>query len=110
MFLLPLLALALGIPPKRSTSAVGVFLSIVIVVTYHKINQYVAGIGALGRIDPFIALWTPFAVLCAITFYLFYQIAFVPGGEPLAGLERFFARIAKLLGLGRRRRRREANA
>ena len=31
MFLLPLLAVALGVPPKRSTSGVGVFLSIVMV-------------------------------------------------------------------------------
>ena len=43
MFLLPLLALALGVPPKRSTSALGVFLSIVMIVTYHKVNQYAAG-------------------------------------------------------------------
>ena len=33
MFLLPLLALALGVPPKRSSSAFGVFLAIVMIVT-----------------------------------------------------------------------------
>ena len=110
MFLLPLLGLALGIPPKRSTSAVGVFLSIVMVVTYHKVNQYAAGFGARGGVDPFIALWTPFAIFAAITFYLYYQIAYVPGGQPLAGVERLFARIGKLLGFVRRRRRREAAA
>ena len=42
MFLLPMLALALGVPPKRSTSALGVFLAIVMIVTYHKVNQYAA--------------------------------------------------------------------
>ena len=110
MFLLPLLALALGIPPKRSTSAVGVFLSIVMIVAYHKINQYAAGVGARGEIDPVVALWTPFAVFTAITLYLYYQIAYVPGGQPLAGVERFFARISKLLGFARRRRRRGADA
>ena len=45
MLLLPLLAVALAIPPKRSTSALGVFLSIVMVVTYHKVNEY----GEVGR-------------------------------------------------------------
>src|SRR3546814_7838872 len=50
MFALPLLALSLAIPPKRSTSALGVFLSIVIIVTYHKINEYAEQMGALGRI------------------------------------------------------------
>ena len=105
MFLLPLLALALGIPPKRSTSAVGVFLSVVMIVAYHKVNQYAAGIGALGKVDPLIALWTPFAIFTAIVFYLYWQVAHVPGGQPIAGVERFFTRIGRLLGLLRPRRR-----
>ncbi|MFS2021865.1 LptF/LptG family permease, partial [Massilia sp. CT11-108] len=75
MFLLPLLALALGIPPKRSTSALGVFLAIVMVVTYHKINQYAEAIGSLGRIDPLIALWTPFVLFAALVGWMFYTIA-----------------------------------
>ncbi len=50
MALMPLLAVALGIPPKRSTSALGVFLSIVMVVAYHKVNQYGEDIAALGGI------------------------------------------------------------
>ena len=57
MLLLPLLAVALAVPPKRSTSGLGIFLSIVFVVTYHKVNQYAEQMGALGRIDPLIALW-----------------------------------------------------
>ncbi|WP_163362465.1 LptF/LptG family permease, partial [Escherichia coli] len=57
MFLLPFLAVALGVPPKRSTSALGVFLSIVMIVTYHKVNEYGQSIGELGRVDPLIALW-----------------------------------------------------
>ncbi len=44
--LLPLAALAFAIPPKRSTSALGVFLSIVFIVTYHKINQYAEALGS----------------------------------------------------------------
>ena len=52
MLLLPLLAVALAVPPKRSTSGLGIFLSIVIVVTYHKVNQYAEQMGAQGRIDP----------------------------------------------------------
>ncbi|WP_425230438.1 LPS export ABC transporter permease LptF [Sphingomonas sp.] len=98
MFLLPLLALALGVPPKRSTSALGVFLSIVVIVTYHKVNQYAADVGELGRIDPFFALWIPFALFAALVLWLYYQIAYVPGGQPIGGLERFFSKAGKLLG------------
>ncbi|HEX5477299.1 MAG TPA: LptF/LptG family permease, partial [Burkholderiales bacterium] len=62
MLLLPLLAVALAIPPKRSTSALGVFVSIVLVVAYHKVNQYGQSIAELGRINPYLALWGPFVV------------------------------------------------
>jgi lipopolysaccharide export system permease protein len=95
MFLLPMLALALGIPPKRSTSALGVFLAIVMVVTYHKINQYAEAIGGLGKIDPLIALWAPFAVFAGLVGWMYYTIAYVPDGQPIGALERVFGKIGK---------------
>ncbi|MBS0503930.1 MAG: LPS export ABC transporter permease LptF [Proteobacteria bacterium] len=97
MFLLPLLAVALAVPPKRSTSALGVFLSIVMVVTYHKVNEYAQGMGALGRIDPLIALWVPFVLFAALIWWLYYNLAFVPGGQPIGGLEKVFAKLGKLV-------------
>ncbi|MFN3435927.1 MAG: LptF/LptG family permease, partial [Sphingomonas sp.] len=102
------LALALGVPPKRSTSALGVFLSIVMIVTYHKINEYAQSIGSLGRIDPLVALWGPFLIFAALVFWMYYTIAFVPGGQPIGALEKFFAKawksVAKYLP-GRRKRK-----
>jgi len=97
MFLLPLAAVAFAIPPKRSTSALGVFLSIVFIVTYHKINQYAQSIGELGRVDPFLALWGPFVVASALIGWMYYQTAYVPGGQPIGALERQFAKIVKAL-------------
>lgn len=95
MFLLPLLAVAFAIPPKRSTSALGVFLSIVFIVTYHKINQYAQSVGSLGRVDPFVALWGPFLAVAALILWLYYQTAYVPGGQPIGALERHFARLLR---------------
>ena len=111
MFLLPLLAVALGVPPKRSTSALGVFLSIVMGVAYHKVNQYAASIGELGRVDPFIALWTPFAIFAALIIWMYYTLAYVPGGQPIGALERVASKTLK--AITRRlpgRRAREARA
>ena len=93
MLLLPLLAIALAVPPKRSSSALGVFLSIVMVVAYHKVNEYAEGMGALGRIDPFYALWLPFLAFAALICWMFYTIAYVPGGQPIGALERSFSKI-----------------
>ncbi|MFA5989488.1 MAG: LptF/LptG family permease [Sphingomonas sp.] len=96
MFLLPMLALALGVPPKRSSSALGVFLSIVMIVTYHKINEYAESVGSLGIVDPLIALWVPFAIFAGLVFWMYHTIAHVPGGQPIGGVERMFARLGKL--------------
>ncbi len=107
MFLLPLAALAFAIPPKRSTSALGVFLSIVFIVTYHKVNQYGEGIGALGKVDPMIALWGPFLLASGLVLWMYHVIANRPGGQPIGALEVAFSKLGKqivrLLRFGRRR-------
>jgi lipopolysaccharide export system permease protein len=109
MFLLPLLAVALAVPPKRSSSALGVFLSIIMVVAYHKINEYAEGMGALGRIDPFIALWVPFLLFAALICWMFYTLAYKPGGQPIGALERGFSKMgAAIRGLFARRKPVEA--
>lgn len=98
MMLLPLAAIAFAIPPKRSTSALGVFLSIVFIVTYHKINEYAESLGALGRIDPVIALWVPFLLFGMLIFWMYHVSAHRPGGQPIGALERAFAKVAKWIG------------
>jgi lipopolysaccharide export system permease protein len=98
MLLMPLLAVALAIPPKRSTSALGVFVSIVMVVAYHKVNQYGEDVAALGRVDPVIALWVPFALFAALIIWMYTRIAHVPGGQPIGALETGSAKLAKQLG------------
>lgn len=98
MFLLPLLAVALAVPPKRSTSGLGIFLSVILVVAYHKINEYAQAMAAQGRIDPVLALWGPFAVLGALILWMYWRVAFVPGGTAIGGLEKAVARIGQVLG------------
>ena len=104
ILMLPLLAVALAVPPKRSTSSLGVFVSIVMVVAYHKVNEYGQSVAALGRVDPTLALWGPFAVFAAIIAWMYWTIAYVPGGQPIGALERFFAIVTKWLRalIGRR--------
>jgi lipopolysaccharide export system permease protein len=98
MMLMPLLAVALAIPPKRSTSALGVFVSIVMVVAYHKVNQYGEDVAALGRLDPVLALWVPFAVFAALIIWMYYRVAYVPGGQAIGALESVFAKLSKQVG------------
>jgi lipopolysaccharide export system permease protein len=100
MFVLPLLAVALAVPPKRSTSALGVFLSVIIIVTYHKISEYGERMGAIDRVDPVLAQWVPFALFSALCFRLYRVLSATPGGQPIGWLDRGFgqlgARIKKM--------------
>jgi lipopolysaccharide export system permease protein len=89
MLLLPLLAVALAVPPKRSTSSLGLFLSIVMVVAYHKVNEYGQGVAALGRVNPILALWGPFAIFAALILWMYWRLAYIPGGQPIGALEKF---------------------
>ncbi len=93
MFLLPLLAVALAVPPKRSSSALGVFMSVIMVVAYHKINEAAEGLGALDKVDPLIALWVPFLLFAALICWMYWTLAHKPGGQPIGALERSFAKV-----------------
>jgi lipopolysaccharide export system permease protein len=95
MVMLPLLAVALAVPPKRSSSALGIFIGIVMVVAYHKINQYGEQAAAQGRLDPILAMWVPFLLFAALIAWMYHIIAHKPGGQPIGALERFFAKIGK---------------
>jgi len=97
MLMLPLLAVALAVPPKRSSSSIGIFLSIVMVVTYHKINQYAAQMGSQGRFEPSLALWLPFLLFAALIAWMYHVLAHRPGGQPIGTLERAASRVAKAI-------------
>jgi lipopolysaccharide export system permease protein len=103
MLLLPLLGVALAVPPKRSSSALGVFLSVVMVVAYHKINEAAEGLGALDILNPFFALWVPFLFFAALICWMYWTLAHKPGGQPIGALDRVFSKIGPaIVGLIRR--------
>ncbi len=93
MLMLPLLAVALAVPPKRSNSSLGIFLSIVMVVTYHKINQYGLQMGTQGKLEPSLVLWMPFLAFTALIAWMYHVLAHRPGGQPIGALERGASKI-----------------
>ena len=97
MLLLPLLAMALAVPPKRSSSSLGIFLGIVAVVAYHKVNQYAEGAGAQGRLVPEVAMYVPFVIFAALIAWMYWTLASKPGGQPIGSLERGAAKVGKFI-------------
>lgn len=108
MLLLPLLAVALAIPPKRSTSSLGLFVSIVMVVAYHKINEYGQAVASLGRVSPVLALWVPFVLFAALILWMYWRVAYVPGAQAIGALEKAAGNAAKQFRALLRRGEREA--
>jgi lipopolysaccharide export system permease protein len=96
MFALPLLAVSLAVPPKRSSSGLGIFVAILVVVAYHKVNQYAQQAGANGQVNPIISLWVPLIGFAAMIAWMYHVLAHRPGGQPIGALERFFAKGASL--------------
>jgi lipopolysaccharide export system permease protein len=95
MLMLPLLAVALAVPPKRSSSGLGIFVGILIVVAYHKVNQYADQSAASGRLDPTLGLYVPLVLLSVLIIWMYHVLAHKPGGQPIGALEWFFAIVAK---------------
>jgi lipopolysaccharide export system permease protein len=97
MLMLPFLAIALAVPPKRSSSSLGIFVSILIVVAYHKVNQYAQQAGSNGRLDPVLALSVPLVLLAGVILWMYYVLAYKPGGQPIGALEWFAARVVRTI-------------
>jgi lipopolysaccharide export system permease protein len=97
MLMLPLLAVALAVPPKRSSSSLGIFLAIVIVVAYHKVNQYGEQMASQGRLDAVVAMWVPFVLLAAMIAWMYHVLAHKPGGQPIGALERAASKAARAI-------------
>ena len=110
MFFLPFLAVALAVPPKRSTSGLGMFIAIVFVVAIHKLFQYGERTSAIGLGSPWLTIWVPFTLVAIGILWMYWTLAHRPGGQPIGALERAFDKVSKLVarlsGSERRKRKR----
>jgi lipopolysaccharide export system permease protein len=110
MLFLPFMAVALAVPPKRSTSGLGMFVAIIFVVAVHKLFQYGEETAAIGLFSPIVSIWIPFTFAALLIMWMYWTLAMKPGGQPIGGLERVFAKlgkaIARLTGTERRKRKR----
>jgi lipopolysaccharide export system permease protein len=110
MLVLPFMAVALAVPPKRSTSGLGMFIAIVFVVAVHKLFQYGEETAAIGLFSPLVSIWVPFGLVSVLILWMYWTLAHKPGGQPIGALERGFAKlgkaVARLTGAERRKRKR----
>ena len=103
MFVLPMFAVALAVPPKRSSSALGIFLAVVGVVLWYKVEQFAGGQAAAGKISPVVGVWLPVLVFAALSWWMFGRLAYSPDGQPIGLLDTCFIKAAGWIARHRKR-------
>lgn len=83
---LPFLGLALAVPPKRSTTSLGIFVGIFLLLLLNEFNKAGETAVQLGAAPPWLAIWVPFAGFCAVSFGAYLVLTRKVGGHPLTPL------------------------
>lgn len=97
LFVIPFLGVGLAIPPKRNTSALGVFAGIVILVVYNEISEFCEKLSSDGVAPAAVLQWVPFSLFALYSLWLFRQVAFRVGEPPIGGLIRTGQKLTKLV-------------
>jgi len=98
---LPMLAVPMGMAAKRSFRWQGIAVAAVILLLYHHVIQFAESMADLGRADPILSLWGPFALFAAGCATLYVLADRRPGANPFAAL---FERVDIVFGAIRRLR------
>ena len=93
---LPFLGLALAVPPKRSTSSLGIFVGIFLLLLLNEFNKAGETAVQLGMAPPWLAIWVPFAVFCVMSIGAYMVLVHKVGGHPLTPLFVLSNRINRL--------------
>lgn len=100
---LPFLGLALAVPPKRSSTSLGIFVGIILLLLLNEFNKAGETAVQLGAAPPWLAIWMPYVAFCALSFGAYLVVVRKVGGHPLTPLFALNRRIAKLaIGLRRK--------
>lgn len=97
LFILPFLALPMGVPPKRSASAVGVFTGLALLIAYNEFLELGEALIRNNGTHPLLAIWLPYALFGLLSARLYWVATYQVGGQPLRLLESSAAAIGTLL-------------
>ena len=97
ILVLPFLAVPFGVVSKRSGRGFGLVIGVLLVLTYHKVEQFAQATVSSGDVSPWIGIWIPFLVFAALSGYLFYMRAFRVEGGFLLHLEDLTSNIVGLV-------------
>ena len=92
-FILPFLAVPMGITNKRTGRGTGIVIGLALLIVY---NEFMEGMetAVQNGASPYVSIWALFAAFAALSFFFFRISAFKAGGEPLAYIDTFWAAVS----------------
>jgi len=92
-FIIPFLAIPMGLTNKRTGRATGIVIGLSMLIVY---NEFMEGMetAVKGGASPYATIWLLFAVFALLSFFFFRISAFKAGGEPLALIDAFWSAIS----------------
>lgn len=93
-FIIPFLAVPMGITNKRTGRGTGIVIGLSLLIVY---NEFMEGMetAVKGGASPYATIWLLFGLFSALSFFFFRISAFKAGGEPLAYIDAAWAVISR---------------
>jgi len=81
---LPLVAFPLGLAAKRGRRTPGLILAGLMLLAFQHSLQLGQSLATQGKLDPFVAIWTPFAIFTGFGVWMFLGSRKRPGETPIS--------------------------
>lgn len=92
-FVLPFLAIPMGLTNKRTGRSTGIVIGLSLLIVYNELMEGMETAVQNGA-SPYLTIWALFGLFTFISFFFFRVAAFKAGGEPLAYIDAFVSAIA----------------
>jgi len=89
-FILPFLAVAMGITNKRTGRGTGIVIGLTLLIVYNEFMEAMESAVQKGA-SPYATIWVLFAGFAALSLLFYRTAAFKAGGEPLALVDAFWS-------------------
>lgn len=106
-FILPFLAIPMGITNKRTGRGTGIVFGLALLIVYNEVMEAMETAVKNGA-SPYLTIWALFALFALLSLFFFRVVAFKAGGEPLAYVDKAVSVVAgpvkrlvrRLMGIG----------
>jgi lipopolysaccharide export system permease protein len=83
LMFLPFMSIPLGLASRRSQKGVGLVVGVILLALFNYVLQFGEKGADYGKVSPWLGLWTPWLVMMALGFFLFWLVKERPRDNPV---------------------------